>query len=262
MMALVCRTGRPRPGYPPAMVAHAGRAHAPYIAASLWMWAIVLVGFWPSYFGPALAGSVEKTAVVHVHAAVYLGWMVLYTVQSTLPALGRTRLHRKVGRFGVAYGVALFVTGVLVSFESYFRTLGDGPVDTAARRALLNPLSDMVVFPVLFGLALRYRRRPETHKRLMVLATTMLLIAAVFRMRFLDPTNVLLVAAVWLSPAWLLALRDGLAERRLHPVYGFGLPLLALVPARNLFVDSAPWRAFTDAVASAEGLAGVFRALP
>jgi hypothetical protein len=50
---------------------------------------------------------------------------------------------------------------------------------------MLPPLIDMLVFPVLFRVAYRFRNRPETHKRLMVVATTLLLVAAVGRMSFL-----------------------------------------------------------------------------
>ena len=217
-----------------------------YLFLSLWMWVIVAAGFWPTYFGPGLAGALDKTAVVHVHVVVYVGWLVLLTVQSALPMLRRARLHRRIGKFGIGYGVLVFVMGVVVSFESFFRAAGEGPVETEARRALLNPLSDMVFFPILFGLAIGYRRKPDLHKRFMVLAATMLLIAAVFRMRFIDPTNPFVVSAVWLSPVWIAMVHDAVFRKRVHPVYLIGAPLMALIPLRNLFVDAAWWRAFAD----------------
>jgi hypothetical protein len=216
-----------------------------YFGLSLWMWVIIAIGFWPSYVAPGLEGTLDKTGTVHLHVLVYIGWMILFTIQSTLPMVRRTRLHRKLGRYGIGYAGLVFVMGLVVSFEAFFRVVGDGALDIEGRRALLNPLNDMMVFPVLFGLAIGYRRNPEIHKRLMVLAGTMLLIAAVFRMTFLDG-NLLLVDLIWLSPIWLAIAHDAVFRRRLHPVYGFGLPLMALVPARNLLVDAPFWRAFTE----------------
>ncbi len=210
------------------------------------MWGLIAVGFWPSYIGPGLAGSLEKTGVVHLHALAYVGWMILFTVQSTLPMMRRTRLHRRLGRFGIGYGVLVFAMGLVVSFEAFFRVVGDGAVGIDGRRALLNPLHDMMVFPVLFGFAIGYRKNPDIHKRLMVLAGTMLVIASVFRMTFIDATNIFMIDAIWLSPVWLAILHDAVFRRRLHPVYGFGLPLMALIPARNLLVDAPFWRAFTE----------------
>ena len=220
-----------------------------YLGLSLWMWLLVLIGFGPSYGLPALDGTLSKTGVVHLHVAVYVGWLVLFTVQSALPMTGRTRLHRKLGRFGAGYAVLVFVTGVVVSFEAFFRIVGDGPVDAGARRALLNPLHDMLVFPVLFGLALWKRRDPPAHKRLMVLAGTMLVIAAVFRMTFLGG-NLLAIVVVWLSPVLLAVAHDAFHGRGFHPVYRFGLPLMATVPFRNLLVDAPFWRSFTECLAA------------
>ena len=51
----------------------------------------------------------------------------------------------------------------------------------AAQAQLLGPLLDMLVFAPLFAAAIYYRRKPELHKRLMIVATTSLLIAAVGR---------------------------------------------------------------------------------
>jgi hypothetical protein len=47
---------------------------------------------------------------------------------------------------------------------------------------VIIPLGDMVLFAGFFIPAVIYRRRPEIHKRLMLLATTALLFAAAGRM--------------------------------------------------------------------------------
>ena len=64
-----------------------------YVGLALLAIAIAAVGFWPSYFGPLLAGGVEKPSFIHLHAAVYVGWLALFLSQATLAATGRTASH-------------------------------------------------------------------------------------------------------------------------------------------------------------------------
>lgn len=47
--------------------------HRLYIGVSLLVAAIACIGFWPTYFGPLLAGTVNKLPLIHFHATVYVG---------------------------------------------------------------------------------------------------------------------------------------------------------------------------------------------
>ena len=93
----------------------------------------------------------------------------------------------KLGRFAIGYGVLVIVVGLITAFARFALRVRAGEV-AAAQAQLLGPLLDMLVFAPVFAAAVYYRRKPELHKRLMVVATTSLLIAAVGRMQFLgDP---------------------------------------------------------------------------
>ena len=99
----------------------------------------------------------------------------------------------------------------------------------AAQAQLLGPLLDMLVFAPLFAAAIYYRRKPELHKRLMIVATTSLLIAAVARMPFLGaPRNQLLLHLIWIAPILLAMAHDFWRQRKVHPVYVLGLVVLVL----------------------------------
>ena len=76
-----------------------------YVPIGLLMLAIAIVGFWPTYFSHLVNGSLDKVLVIHLHAAVFSGWLVLVIVQATLAGRGRIVLHRKIGKVGLAYGV-------------------------------------------------------------------------------------------------------------------------------------------------------------
>jgi len=112
---------------------------------------------------------------------------------------------------------------------------------------LALPLFDMVVFAILVGSGLALRRRLETHKRLMTLATIALMTAPIARIpgvlqagppAFFGLTDLLIVAVL---------VYDLVTRRRVHPatVWG-GLLLVASQPLRLMISGTAAWTAFAS----------------
>lgn len=216
-----------------------------YLYLSIWMCVIAVAGFGPGYVSSLTDGTWIRSIPVHMHAIVYVGWLAIFTYQASLPAAGQLARHRALGRQFVIYAILMVVIGLTVTFSRFGDFVEAGRLDTA-REALIHPLSDMLIFPVLFSLAVHYRHTPGTHKRMMVVATTMLLVAAVGRMQFLgSPPHPLVYDLVWLSPIWIAMLRDLVIERRLHPAYLVSLLALSVVPYRYLLVNTEPYRSFT-----------------
>jgi hypothetical protein len=221
-----------------------------YFYLSLWMCAIVALGFIPGFFLPRPDPTVLQNPVVHLHALVYVGWLALVAYQMRLPSQGRVAEHRRIGQWLVYYAVLIVVVGLWVTFSRFADRMEMGDA-VGARIGMWPPFSDMLVFPVLFGLALAYRKQADLHKRLMVLACCMLTIPGAARMFFIgNPPNILLLELIFLSPVYIGMLRDWIVERRVYPVYVIGLAVLALMPLRMVVVDWPVWRAFTDWVAS------------
>ena len=108
---------------------------------------------------------------IHVHAAVFLGWLALLIGQTVLAASGQIALHRRVGNLGIAYGIAVVILGLVAGFvvPATYVKAGTWPLDRAAS-FLATIFGDMVLFGGFFGAAIAYRGRPELHKRLMLLA--------------------------------------------------------------------------------------------
>lgn len=200
---------------------------------------IVVVGFWPSYFGPLLRGNVTRPLVIQLHGLVFVGWMALLLTQVILAARGQVRLHRKVGKFGIAYGCLVLAMGVAAGLAAPVMHVvkGEWTADRAAG-FLLTTMGDMTLFGTLFGAAVAYRRRPEVHKRLMIAATVALLFAAVGRMRF---TSMVVYELVWLSPMVVGMAHDWISRRRVHPAYIVGTAGLFLGSLRELAVQSEAW---------------------
>jgi len=195
-------------------------ARRAYLAIALGVAAIVAWGFWPSYFRPLLRGGVERPGIVHVHAAIFVGWLVLLVAQASLISVGRVRFHRRVGQAGMLYGVLVLCVGLVVSVAApVLRVRAEQlPLDAAGLVVLYN-LTDMLLFGGFFVAAMAHRGSPELHKRLILSATVALLGAAVGRV--LPMSFAYLV--VWLSPLFAVIAVDLSTTRRIHPV-----PLLSV----------------------------------
>jgi len=214
-----------------------------YVGLAAFMVAIVLIGFWPSYFGPLLRVNVARPLVIQLHGIIFVGRMALLVAQVVLASRGRVDLHRKVGRFGIVYGCAVLVMGLVAGPAAsviHIRA-GEWTFDRGAG-FLLVTFGDMLLFGGCFAAAVAYRSRPEIHKRWMLAATVALLFAAVGRMKFLDPQP-LLAAAVWLSPLVVGIAYDWMTRRRVHSVYIIATVVLFLGAFRVFFTESAVWLA-------------------
>jgi hypothetical protein len=222
-----------------------------YVALGVLIAAIAFVGFWRTYFGPLLARNVDALPLVHFHVVVYVGWLALFIAQAAFAAAGRVDLHARLGGFGIGYGYFVIAVGLLVGFGMFVVRVRAGAEAEAIGR-LFGPVLDMAVFAPVFAAAVHYRRKPELHKRLMILATTTLLVAAVSRMRTFVPSLVF-VQLVWSAPLLLAMIYDYATRRIVHPVYGLGLVLLLAESqaVRTPLRASAAWRSFGTWLAAA-----------
>jgi MFS family permease len=214
------------------------RSHQFFLGLTLLLIATVVTGFWPSYFGTLLSGGATRPLVMHVHGAIFTGWMALLLLQVGLAATGRIRAHRRVGRFGIGYGAAVFVMGVIATFAAPVIHVHNG--DWTAERAagfLILPIGDMILFGGFFGAAVKYRSKPELHKRLIIAATVALAFAAVARMNFAPPIFLL----IWMAPMAALAAFDFYSTGRIHVVTAISTGVMALAFVRVLLMQSEAW---------------------
>ncbi|MFN0011814.1 MAG: hypothetical protein ACKVS8_09250 [Phycisphaerales bacterium] len=141
----------------------------------------VLGGFWFTYFGPILSGNrAPDAAAVHLHGWTFFAWYALLMVQAGLAQSRRLSLHRTLGGMSVALaslmaGTGLLVVGVRMADAS---DTGD-PFWSASGPAIFATL---VLFVIFYVAALRMRRRPDWHKRLIIIASVGGMGAATFRL--------------------------------------------------------------------------------
>jgi hypothetical protein len=214
------------------------RSHQFYVGLTLFLIAIVVTGFWPSYFGTLLSGGVKRPLVMHLHGAIFTGWMALLFLQVGLAATGRVRAHRRVGSFGIGYGAVVLIMGVIATFAAPVMHVraGEWTADRAAGFLIL-PVGDMILFGGFFGAAVKYRSKPEIHKRLIVAATVALAFAAVARMNFAPP----IFFVIWMVPMAALAAFDFGSTGKVHRVTVICSAVLAIAFLRVLLMESEGW---------------------
>jgi hypothetical protein len=109
---------------------------------------------------------------------------------------------------------------------------------------LIIPLGDMLIFSVLVGVALYYRRKLDIHKRLMLMAAINVLTPAIARIPLDFITSNGPLAFFGLTDLCLLACIafDTIKHRRLHPAFLWGgIFLIAMQPLRLLFAATNAW---------------------
>jgi hypothetical protein len=217
-----------------------------YIGASLLMGLIAVVGFWPTYFGPLVTGTIAQPLLIHVHATVFTGWLVLFLTQAVLAATKQVAWHLRLGKIGIGYGALLVVVGLVTGALRSSKL----PLGGQAEGLLFAATADMIVFAGFFAAAIVYRRKPQVHKRLMVVAANMLLIAAVARMTFIPPppAGLPLFLAIWFLPLISAMAYDWWSQRRLHAVYFIGLGAFVVRILAIAIDKTEVWGAVTRAV--------------
>jgi hypothetical protein len=190
-----------------------------YFFMSLLIAAVVVYGFSftveKNLFHPAL----PRPFLLYVHATVYTLWLAFFILQTALVRTRNVSWHRRVGWFGAVMGSAMVVLGVSTAVVmGRFNMLALHQSHTES--FLMIPLFDMVCFGTTFGLALTWRKKPEYHRRLMLVATCALTAASFGRVLpaeyFYSGVDLLIVLGV---------VRDLIVNGRVHQVYLYVLPL-------------------------------------
>ena len=147
----------------------------------------VLTGFSTTFIIPLSNGTFKAPIVVYVHGFLALTWIFLFLVQSTLIQQDNLRVHRLLGNFGFVTAVGITITLIPVGLYQVEKELDHGLGQTAIS-SILGTITSAIIFMTLVLAGILKRHKPSTHKRLMLLATILLLWPAWFRFRHLFPS--------------------------------------------------------------------------
>jgi hypothetical protein len=215
-------------------------------AGMAWLLVVVAVaGFMPRSIAIINGTMPMPPLVVHLHAAVMASWVSLLAVQATLALTDRMDLHRRWGLASLVVGPLVLIMLIAITFARQNAAFGT-PAGPIVNNILFVQIRSIVLFPTFFVWALLTRQTdPQTHKRMMLLATLSLLDAGIARMTWL-PYNAFPRAYLSIHLYLLLLLvppllYDLIRTRRIHRAWLWGLALMLPWVVATEFVWGTPW---------------------
>jgi hypothetical protein len=220
-----------------------------FAAFVLVSWTGVIFGFFPAS-SARMVGKADYVAplILHVHAMLFVAWLLLLTLQVLLVRFRQTKVHRKLGILGVLLIPLMAYSGIaaeLYSQRFYIRRNEDG-LDF-----FILPLFYIAAFAAFASAALLFTRRdPAAHKRLVLLATTVIVGAAYARWWGPSLTRLVgddywgMIANTFAGTNLIIAaalLYDTLTRGRPHRIYAIGVPILLLGQLLCSWIYHASW---------------------
>jgi len=180
--------------------------------------------------------------ILKIHATAFVGWLILLTTQVLLVRTRRTALHMKLGITGVALVPVMAVSAYFSEIYTQRWHLTQGANNFAF---FIVPILDVLGFTILATGALALRENPGAHKRLILLATTIIAGAAYSRWwgdglaaAFGDGLGGMVVNTYAGADVILAAALgyDFWTRGRLHPVYEIAVPAILLSQITATFI--------------------------
>jgi hypothetical protein len=216
-----------------------------YSGMAILLCVCVYIGFSPTYFQAGMLRAPLPSPILHVHGAVFTVWMLLFVVQAAFISARRVTWHRSFGTVAFFLPPVMIVLGIVAAIDALSRGVQIGPLDPAVSFAI--PAIGIIGFTAIIYAAWRARRRPDAHKRLILIATVDLVAAAFGRFPW---------SSLGLPPAagavtglgillLMLSLYDLITIRRIHRSTMWAAPLAFATVALAVPIGMTPaWHAF------------------
>ncbi|MEQ8582297.1 MAG: hypothetical protein RIC30_01645 [Marinoscillum sp.] len=205
-----------------------------------------LIGFSKTFFLPMATGEFKAPIAVHMHGFFAFTWVILFVIQTSLIRKNNYKAHRRLGIVGFISALGVTITLVPVALFATHKELAQG-LGLTAHSTLLGVITSGLLFFALVITALYYRHRPENHKRLMLLATIVVLWPAWFRFRHFFPGVpnpevwfALVLADSLIVMSWIW---EKIQSGKIHPVLKYVGAFVILEQTFEVSIfDSPAWR--------------------
>jgi len=243
---------RPRPPFAPY---HKGDRNLFLLLVCL-TWLGILVGFGWDIVVHVTQHKLAYPLIVHIHAAVFVGWMVLLTTQVLLIRARKPAVHKRLG-LGMAGLAAIMVPlGLYASWVSERGYHGTPDFDASF---YIVPIGGMLAFAVLIAAGFLLRADSAAHKRLMLLSTIFLSAAGFSRWWGFMVGNAL-GTGFWafftdlnVGPNLIILILGGydlVTRGRLHPAFVWGAAWLVVIEFAEAWLYFNPtWQALALKIA-------------
>ncbi len=204
----------------------------------------VFVGFADTYYLAGVFHAPLPSRILHFHGAAFSCWILLLVTQTSLVSASRVDIHRRLGIAGFLLACLMVVLGVLAATDSLAHRASPSGVDP--KIFYIVPITDMVIFSVLIAFAFRTRSNSAVHKRLVMVATVSLMIAAIARWPFAfshrNPFRAALISWVFLL---LLMAYDFWSTHKVHRATIYATVFLIFIQmVRFPIANTHAWQAF------------------
>ena len=133
-----------------------------FTALAVGMALAVIAGFSRTFFlkplFPEAQALAAPEAIFYVHGALFAAWILLLIIQPTLVRIGRVNVHRQVGTFGGVLAATMVLVGTWGALIAAQRPGGFIGIPMPPLQFLAVPFFDMVLFALMVGLAIGWRR--------------------------------------------------------------------------------------------------------
>lgn len=194
---------------------------------------VTFVGFAPTFFLRPFTDAPSLPLRFHIHGFFATAWVLLFFAQTVLIARRSFTLHRRMGVLGGCIAAGLVLSGLVILYYVAIAYPQNGRELNQVSALVWGNIAGLTVFSVFVGLGIAFRRRPQTHKRLMLLGTLSIMGQPLVRIGHLDlfrvSDSMIVNDAVYglggiLALFTVVAIHDVIVLRRVHHTVAWGLP--------------------------------------
>ena len=176
-----------------------------YLATAILFPLVVLIGFGRTYYLKGFTSAPPLASyIVHIHAVLMTAWVTLFIAQVFLIRTKNIKVHQKLGMLSIGLGVLIVISGFFTAIAAAKNGAVSTPPGIERLSFMIVPMFDLLMFVILFGAAIYYRKRAANHKRLMLLTA----------INFMPPAIARFPIEGWLA---------------LGPIVFFGIPTLIII---------------------------------
>jgi len=162
------------------------RARFFYTGAAALLLLVMFLGFQQFYLHGRAYPNRPLTPPIRnlliAHGLVMSSWLVLLLIQPLLIVNNKYRTHMLLGRVGAVLAACIFVLGVRIGISAARISPPELRLwNMPYKQFLAIPIIGITVFAVFVAIGVWYRRRPEIHRPMMLLATLAAIVAALDR---------------------------------------------------------------------------------
>jgi len=162
-----------------------------YVGSASVMLILVLIGFRHFFLHGTAHPGRELTPKIRmliiVHGISMTGWALAFLVQSLLIATRRRRIHMKLGPVTAVLAAFILVSGLWFNVASFRLVPPDFILWTLTmKQFMVLGFYTLFMFAAFVAVGIWYRRRPEIHRPMMLLATVSTMAPAIARIDVLN----------------------------------------------------------------------------